>query len=438
MQGFCIRYKTAIFVSVLVCICLVSCQTTEWAVAETVIAEESPEEIVSPAQESGPDVFSIDEPDILTEDGESQDVSDESELFFTGSRLLGTVPYAHPDGDDITITISLWETGERKEKLEKVFALYEKEHPWVNIVSEFVDYPGYWGNVAADAAGGRLSDIIEMDVQHIAQFVSSNLLFDLSTLLPELGGYGLATGMTADAMQYDGRLLSELGIDFPDPLTLDAFFQLGEDVFRQSGIPTSSSLGIGLLEAIAAYNGGDIYSEIRDDVSESAEIYFSIVERVSSSPFFAETGSWNSFVNAAELDGAMCTVPVSYTGIEPYALLSISSVSENVEEVFAFLLYIISSEDAGEIMRLSFGIPSFREIDSLSLSADEKAQLDYVASIGGYSSVSIPPVGNSEIARVLSSLASEVKENVLEPDEAAQSFIDESRSILIRAEKVGR
>ncbi len=355
---------------------------------------------------------------------------------FPGSGLLGTVPYSVPEEGPLELSISLWESGINKERISEALDLYEELNPGVEISAEFIDYPGYWGNVSADAGSGKLSDIIEMDLSHISQFAIRGLVRDFSAFAGGVSGYGIPTGLVSRVMLYDEELLSSLGIAFPPIFSMESLKETGSEVFGECGIKTDTSLGIGILEAVAAYRGNDIYEEIREGEDLSARIYFSLVEDVSSLPYFSFSGTdecWNSFSDTTGIAPSYGAVSVSFSGLEPYAMLSVSSSSDHPDAAAALIEWLVASPEAGRIMRLSFGVPAFRHAPS-DLSEAERMQLEFISSLPEHSAASVPPIGNPEIGRLLRSYSSLVRDGSLTPDEAASSFVSESRSILEKAE----
>ena len=83
--------------------------------------------------------------------------------------------------------------------------------------------------------------------------------------------------------------------------------------------------------------------------------------------------------------------------IEPYALLSISSSSDVKAEAERFLFWLLASDEAGSILRIAFGIPLFRSIDSGNLSPLERLQFRTVLDDEGKPDQEIPPAGYAEL-----------------------------------------
>lgn len=412
--------------------------SVEWgddAAIDFVMPEEPEEKCIESEKELVEPLIPSESPVSATEPMPLDEYEEDLPAEFGGSGLLGTVPIDEGEADGITLYVSLWENGRQKELFEKAAALYEKSHPGVDIVAEYVDYASYWGNLAADAAGGRLGDILEMDRNHIAQFTERGLLRDFSHYVPQLAGYALPIGMTVDVMQYDSALLESIGIGFPDVFTLSSFIDTGRYVYEHTGIMTESSLSLDLMEAVVAFHGNDLYSEIMEGRTDSLIRYFSLVEAVRDNQFFTSRGShcWNVFTDTTEVDPSRGIVSVSSSGMEPYALFSITSSSEYPETAADFILYLVSSEELADVLRLEFGVPAFRDIGGLELSEAEQFIMDFIMSLDGRFTLSVPPAGNAEISRVLSAVSASVIEGEMNAEEAAAQFVEEAAVILGKA-----
>ena len=335
----------------------------------------------------------------------------------------------------MVITASFWETGEKRALLEEAISLYQSINPGIRIKAEFIDPDGYWSNISADAAGGRLSDIVEMDRRYIGQFISRSLIEDLEGFWPGFEGYGLPMGLDADVMAYRSDCIENAGIAIPGEFTLESVLSTGEAIYECSGLMTDTSLDMGLLEAISAMQGGSIFEDVAEGNTESAMKYFSLVSQLSALPFASFSGGgeeWNRFTSAADIRDGEHAVAVS-PRIEPYALLSISSSSDVKAEAERFLFWLLASDEAGSILRIAFGIPLFRSIDSGNLSPLERLQFRTVLDDEGKPDQEIPPAGYAELSLLLSRFTLRVWKGEMLPEEAAAAFCSEASVILERA-----
>ena len=114
-----------------------------------------------------------------------------------GSSLLGMAPYSGSPQRERTITIALWEEGVGRETIEKAVHDYEKETETdFNVI--FIDRGSYWDRLAADAAGGRLPAVIEMDREHLRLFREKGLIVRIPSF-PLYDGYALPMGLAYDS-----------------------------------------------------------------------------------------------------------------------------------------------------------------------------------------------------------------------------------------------
>lgn len=437
-KGICRRKIYALIA--IVCVFAVSCSTVSvenTEVRKTDIASPMPPAITVEEQLELPSPVIVDIPEVVIEHEEKEEMDDEIpfSLPFSGSELLGTIDAPARDDEGVIIHISLWETGERREKLEEAFRLYESLHPDVDIVTEFVDYPGYWGNISADIGAGRLADIIEMDREHIRQYSEKALIRDLSDYNPFLSGYGIALGFSAPVMLYDKVLLADAGIVLPDEFTLGAFEEIGSVLYEEYGLMTETSAGIGLLESLALWYGDDIYESILSGDTGYLTLYFSLIDHISSIPFFTSVqreDTWNRFASSVDIKEDDGILQLGHCTVEPEAFFSLTAASECPEEAIALISWLAASPDLLPLFRLSFGIPAFRSLDSISLDWSESKQLLYFEAVADDSAIPLPPAGNTEIALLLSEYSAKVSSG-MPAEEASFLFLEEARDILIRA-----
>lgn len=432
-RGNCFAY---ILIAVLLCLFLSSCSTPADENPVSIAPVEVPH-AVEAAPVSEPEIPETGPDPVLPEaeeaEPEEEPVASEAPAF-SGSSLLGTVPYDHDDTDTV-LTASFWETGEKRALLEEAIRLYESLNPGIRIKAEFIDPEGYWSNISADAAGGRLSDIVEMDRRYIGQFISRSLIEDLSGFWPGFEGYGLPMGLDADVMAYRSECIESAGISIPGEFTLESVLCTGEAVYECTGLMTDTSLDMGVLEAISVMQGSSIFEDIAEGNTEPALKYFSLVSQLAALPFASFSGGveeWNRFTSAADIRDGERAVAVS-PRIEPYALLSVSSSSGVKTEAERFLFWLLASDEAGSILRIAFGIPLFRSIDSGNLSPLERLQFRTVLDEDGQPDQEIPPAGYAELSLLLSRFTLRVWKGEMMPDEAAAAFCSEAAGMLERA-----
>ena len=102
-------------------------------------------------------------------------------------------------------------------------------------------------------------------------------------------------------------------------------------------------------------------------------------------------------------------------------------------EAERFLFWLLASDEAGSILRIAFGIPLFRSIDSGNLSPLERLQFRTVLDDEGQPDQEIPPAGYAELSLLLSRFTLRVWKGEMLPDEAAAAFCSEAAGMLERA-----
>ena len=409
-----IRYFCIVFF----CITLFSCSS---------LPEKEPQPLPSEEETAVPEYIETEIPEPIAEKEESPVKNDKAEpprrLVFSGSHILGNIPYAGRDDEETTLTISMWETGERRKAAEEAIRVYQELNPGITIKAEFIDYPGYWGNISSDAAMGKLSDIIELDRMHLSAFLNRSLL--LSEAVP--------VGLITHVMLCDKALLDNLGIKLDNPFSMQELEEVGKNVYEATGMKTSVPAGLDLLEAVASHRGSDIYAEIAGHDTSSSQSYFSFVQHLNSEDFLSTASNgefWNRLVSSNEIEDASEAEAIPSAVSEPYAYLAITAASSEAEEAGLFLDWLLTSEKAGRILRYDFGVPLFRDIPPSD--SEERLQLELVSSGYGMQR-SIPPLGAHEISRSLAAYEAWLREGKMEPDEAAEAFVAEAFLILQKA-----
>lgn len=159
----------------------------------------------------------------------------------------------------VTLRVAWWGNTVRNERTAKVIEMYMKANPNVAIETEFTGWQGYWDKLATQAAANNLPDIIQHDYAYLDQFVSKNLLLDLtpyirskkldlSTVSQTLldGGklqnkiYAVSLGTNAACMVYDPAILKRAGVALPTAdWTWADFERISTEVYGKTGVQTA-------------------------------------------------------------------------------------------------------------------------------------------------------------------------------------------------------
>ena len=118
-----------------------------------------------------------------------------------------------------TLSMAWWGNQVRNERTQEVLNKYHEENPEVTIEGQFFQWADYWNTMATSAAGGNMTDLLQMDISAITQYVEKEQLLDLTPYIesgaldvsnvPENvlmmgevkgGNYGIAAGVNSPCL----------------------------------------------------------------------------------------------------------------------------------------------------------------------------------------------------------------------------------------------
>lgn len=152
-------------------------------------------------------------------------------------------------GGDVTISFVWWGNDARASMYEEAIDLFEADNPGIIVTTGFADYPSFWQARAVEAASGSLPDVIQFDINYLAEYGERGQLLDLSTssgdaldlaaiaptLLPagQIGGGQVAVPVSTNTMSLisNPAILAAAGVTLPeDDLTWAQYQEVITDV----------------------------------------------------------------------------------------------------------------------------------------------------------------------------------------------------------------
>ncbi len=336
-----------------------------------------------------------------------------------------------------SLIMAWWGNQVRNERTQQVLDLYAEENPGVTIEGQFSEFDDYWNKLATAAAGHAMPDIVQMDYKYLEQYVSNNLLVDLTPYIEDGtidvsqcnedvlnsaqvgdGIYAICNGINAPALFYNKTLLDENGITIEDNMTMDEFIDVCREVYEKTGYKTN--LCYNQNEQFAEYYlraddivmfedgkmGGDsadpyieFFKLYEDGISEGWHVEPSIfaertIGSVEQDPLVygssPETMSWcslsysnqySAIKNAApeEMEIGITTWPSKDPAksdyLKPSQFFAISTDSENPDEAAKILNFFTNSVECNNILLGERGIPlSSTVADAISENLSEDDQ----------------------------------------------------------------
>lgn len=172
-------------------------------------------------------------------------------------------------GGGTQLVFAWWGNQVRNERTQEALNLYSEQNPSITFDGQFSEVADYWNKIATAAAGHTLPDIIQMDYKYLQQYVSNNLLVDLTPYIEDGtidvedcnqdvlnsakvgdGIYAICNGINAPMLAYNKTVLDKAGITVRDNMNMDEFISLCREVYEKTGYKTN-----------LAYNNDDNYIE---------------------------------------------------------------------------------------------------------------------------------------------------------------------------------
>ncbi|MGA5896079.1 ABC transporter substrate-binding protein [Streptomyces venetus] len=109
-------------------------------------------------------------------------------------------------GGKVVLRYTWWGNPDRAERTEQAVALFEKQHPDIDVTTSFSGYDAYKQKLATQAAGGDAPDVMQLDYRQIDQYASGSVLLDLAKQKSALRTSEIDQGLLAtgrvDGVQY--------------------------------------------------------------------------------------------------------------------------------------------------------------------------------------------------------------------------------------------
>lgn len=337
----------------------------------------------------------------------------------TGSQAADTQAASAASGDSVNLIFSWWGNQTRNERTQAVLDMYTEQNPNVTFDGQFAEWADYWNKLATASAGHSLPDIVQMDYKYLEQYVSNNLLLDLTPYIESGaidvsnvdegilnsgkvgdGIYAICNGINAPALLYNKTLLDENGITVKDNMTTDEFIDLCREVYEKTGYKTNVAYNNGdnLIEYTMRANGEVLFEKDKLGVAspESLEAFFNYYEigmkegwhvdpsifaertigSVEQEPLVygsnPETMSWCAFYYSNQLTAMMNAAPegmeigmttwpsadpVKSNYLKPSQFFAVTVDSKNPEEAAKVLDFITNSEECNNVLLGERGVP---------------------------------------------------------------------------------
>lgn len=217
-------------------------------------------------------------------------------------------------GGETALTVAWWGNQTRNERTQAALDKYSELNPGVTFDGQFSEWSDYWNKLATAAAGHSLPDVIQMDYAYLDQYVTNNLLVDLTPYIEDgtlnvddcsediinsgsVDGkvYSIPIGVNAPAMVYNKTITDQAGIEIKDNMTLDEFVAVSKEIYEKTGCKTNMAYGVSqeILQAmIRGYDGHVLFSDGKLGVDSAEEFvpFFKVYEEGVKEGWYIEPG----------------------------------------------------------------------------------------------------------------------------------------------------
>ena len=389
-----------------------------------------------------------------------------------------------------TLALAWWGNPTRNKNTQAMIDAYTKANPNLKIEPQPGEGATYWDKLATQTAGGQAPDIIQMDMNYIAEYGTRGALLDLKDVdvtkfvegTVDSGKIedklvGVNAGINSALFFANPKIFEKAKMDLPDDTTWtwDQLIEVGAEVASKAGVTfgvaalinadamfgtfvrqhgkelfTPDGLGFEAAEAQAWYDlllkgveakafgrPEQISEEIAKPLDQSA-----IVVGTAGIQFY-NSNQLEAVTNAAGgelmemLRGPSMTGKATdrKTWYKASMLWSASARTKNPEAVVAWIDWFANSPEAGNIEKAERGIPPNSELQAAvkpNLSPSQQKVLQYITDIAPEvaNTPIAPPPGGGTIAEKLQRHGLEVLFGRASSADAAQKFVDELKADL--------
>ena len=388
-----------------------------------------------------------------------------------------------------TLRYTWWGNPDRAARTEKAVALFEKEHPEIDVQTSFAGYDAYKQKLATQAAGGDAPDVMQLDYRQIDQYASGGVLLDLggqskSLRTDEIDAGLLATGKLdgtqyaipmargTETVVYDAEEWKASGVALPrEGWTWDEWADSMRELKRKTGkagsvdpgqsedafevwlrgqgkslYPRGGGLGFTAddltrwwtfadgLRREGAVSAAEQTTQLDGSVENTplgrAKAVSDLNWDAPSSGFLALVGD---SVKLAPMPSGKDGTPGQY--FKPSMFVGAAATTAHPEESARLIDFLINDPEAAKILGASRGIPvneSIRKDVVPGLEAFDKTIADYQDSLEKSlkSPPQAPPSGDNALQTTFSRDYDQVSFERMSPREAAEDYVTEAKAEL--------
>jgi len=383
----------------------------------------------------------------------------------------------------VTIRYSWWGAQDRADLINRTIDLFEKEHPGIEVKTDFQEYNDFWTKFNTQAAGGNPPDVFQNSHAFLRKYGRKNLLLDLDAQVRagnlDLDGFrqglgragevdgkllGVPVGANTFALVYDVEAFEKAGVT-PEPgWTWEDFDEAVERIsgtrkdfwgasdnagvmylydlyLRQQGKAFFTEEGLGFTEADLRTWWGDHYRDNRAGLLVPAKKSDQVKpESPISAGLSAAEFTWDNFLvrYTSETDTELALAPVPTTDGERTGqylsslMLSASARTEHPEEVARFIDFMVNDPEVGRIMGYNRGVlPTEAQFEAYRPKGPDALIAEYEKSVAEHLEPITPhPAGADTVEAAFLSIYGAIAQGTTPVDDGVAQFFDEAKTAL--------
>ena len=392
-------------------------------------------------------------------------------------------------GSGTNLALAWWGNPTRNKNTQAMIDAYMKANPDVKISGQPGEFNSYWDKLATQTAGGQAPDIIQMDMNYIAEYGTRGALLDLSSIDTSkfVEGtvnsgkindklVGINAGINTAVILANPKVFEKAKMDLPDDKTWtwDQMMDFGAEAASKAGVPFGVSALLNsdtLFGTFVRQHGKELFTPdgLGFEAAEAQAWYDLLVKGVKAKAFgtpeqmteelakpldqsaivigtaamqYQNSNQLLAVSNAAGQKIEMLRPP-SLAGkaterrgwYKASMLWSASAKTKNPEAAIAWINWYADNPEAAGIDLAERGIPANAEVLAAvksKFSPEQQVVAKFISDIKtevGNTPIA-PPPGGGTIAELLSRHGTDVIYGRTSSAEGAQKFVDELKSNL--------
>jgi multiple sugar transport system substrate-binding protein len=393
------------------------------------------------------------------------------------------------EGGKTSLALAWWGNPTRNKNTQAMIDAYTQANPNVTITGQPGEFNSYWDKLATQTAGGQAPDIIQMDMNYIAEYGTRGALLDLGKVdtskfvegTVDSGKIndklvGINAGINTAVILANPKVFEKAKMEVPDDKTWtwDRMIEVGAEAASKAGVPFGVSALLNsdtLFGAFVRQHGKELFTPdgLGFEAAEAQAWYDLLVKGVKAKAFgtpeqmteelakpldqsaivvgtaamqYQNSNQLLAVSNAAGEKIEMLRPP-SLAGkaterkgwYKASMLWSASAKTKNPEAAIAWINWFANTPDAASIDLAERGIPPNAEILAevkSKFSPEQQVVAKFINDIKtevGNTPIA-PPPGGGTIAELLSRHGTDVIYGRTSSAEGAQKFVDELKSNL--------